>query len=109
MFSLFKRKSELYPWYGKQPILEFIKAHIDEKGDLTPEGEELPDSNEFYSGKSFRWAAGAMDGVLSHHTVGSDQQMNKVNQLIEKLRKQTAKQDIKRDEQHTWKLWMRVF
>lgn len=51
MLSLFKSKTDLYPWYGKQPILEFIKAHIDHQGNLTKEGEELPDTTEFYSGK----------------------------------------------------------
>ncbi|MGD8189872.1 limonene hydroxylase [Brevibacillus ginsengisoli] len=91
MFSFLKSKAELYPWYGKQPILTFIQKHLDKSGNLTSGGEELPDSKEFNANEQLRFAAGAMDGILIHHTAGTEAHAQKVNELLQLLRKQTAK------------------
>lgn len=56
------------PWDQRPSIYEHVLAHTDpDQPGLTDGGETLPDENRVNDGSSFRWAAGALDGVMSHH------------------------------------------
>jgi hypothetical protein len=58
-----------FPWDRQPSIYEHIKAHIraSERG-LAEAGQTLPDEERVIAAKStIRWAAGAMDGVATHH------------------------------------------
>lgn len=51
------------PWDNHPSIYEFIKSHGD---DFDPSCN-LPDEERLHSDSQIRWAAGAMDGVVTHH------------------------------------------
>ena len=73
------------PWDRHPSIFEHIKAHIrpNKKG-LDEGGETLPDDERLNDDSQIRWAAGARDGVTTHH-VGSqdhDQQVAKLLDLV---------------------------
>lgn len=73
------------PWDQKPSILEFIHAHLDEgKPGLSDEVDLLPDEDRINQGSPIRWAAGAMDGVLTHHMGPSenDHAVRKMVQLV---------------------------
>lgn len=60
-----------YPWDHSPSIYGHIQAHIQpDRNGLTDGGETLPDEERLASESQIRWAAGAMDGVLSHHMGG---------------------------------------
>lgn len=54
--------------HARTSIYAYVRAHapLDEVG-LTAGGETLPDENKLRAESKFGWAAGAMDGVGSHH------------------------------------------
>ena len=57
------------PWDQRPSILEFVSSHIvNDKPGLTEDGYTLPDEEHVGKDSKVRWAAGAMDGVLTHHT-----------------------------------------
>jgi hypothetical protein len=56
---------ERRPWENGRPILEVLR-------DAGPGAGELPDEAE--GGNQVRFAAGAWDGILSHHVAGVDEQ-----------------------------------
>lgn len=57
-------------------IFEFIRAHIvDGRPGLSENGYTLPDEDRLNHGSALRWAAGALDGVTTHHmSAGQDQE-----------------------------------
>jgi hypothetical protein len=55
------------PWHNRPSIFNHIQTHLDEEGRLTKDGYELPDEALRNKDKPLRFAAGAMDGVFSHH------------------------------------------
>ena len=62
------------PWDRKPSILEHVRAHIDPaKPGLTEGGEALPDEEQINAGSQIRWAAGALDGVMTHHAGGGSE------------------------------------
>lgn len=92
MFEFFKRKNTiLLPWIGKESIYNYIKRNLNSEGNVSSEFEKLPDDNEFFEDKSFRWIPGAMDGVLIHHAASSHEEKNKIIRLSKLLRKQITK------------------
>jgi hypothetical protein len=73
------------PWDQRPSVFDHIKAHVvDGRDGLTEGGETLPDEERIAAGSSVRWAAGAMDGVMSHHVGGGDhdEQVRKAVALI---------------------------
>ncbi len=61
------------PWDQRPSIYDHIRSHVPADGPgLTEGGETLPDEERVNAGSKIRWAAGAMDGVLSHHMGQSD-------------------------------------
>jgi len=60
------------PWERKPSIFDHIVAHI-QSGELDDDGEDLPDEERVTEGSGIRWAAGARDGVATHHMVGTEQ------------------------------------
>jgi hypothetical protein len=56
------------PWDRRPSILEFVRSHIDAgKPGMAEGGHTLPDEERIGQGSKIRWAAGAMDGVATHH------------------------------------------
>src|ERR1700722_2559019 len=56
------------PWDRHPSILEFIRSHAAaDKPGLSEHGYTLPDEERISHGSKIRWAAGAMDGVMTHH------------------------------------------
>jgi hypothetical protein len=61
------------PWDRQPSILEFVRCHIcPDKPGLTEEGYTLPDEEQINAGSEIRWAAGAMDGVATHHMLAGE-------------------------------------
>jgi hypothetical protein len=62
-----------FPWDRRPSIYDHIKAHIraNEKG-LAEAGQTLPDEEQIGANSTIRWAAGAMDGVATHHMGSKD-------------------------------------
>jgi hypothetical protein len=73
------------PWDQRPSILEFVRSHIatDQPG-MIEGGDTLPDDERVGAGLKFRWAAGAMDGVATHHmgTGASDDAVRKTVELV---------------------------
>ena len=66
-----------YPWDKHQSIYEHMKSHIQSGQEELADGwETLPDEERLASKSEskIRWAAGALDGVMGHHSSGSDSQ-----------------------------------
>ena len=59
------------PWERKPSIYEYVRSHV-QAGKVIEDGEDLPDEDSVFAGSQVRWAAGAMDGVGTHHMGGSD-------------------------------------
>lgn len=82
------------PWDQRPSILEHISSHVDPiKSGLTEGGEKLPDDERINAGSKVRWAAGAMDGVATHHMGGGEigEQVGKTVELVlEYCRQPTA-------------------
>jgi hypothetical protein len=58
------------PWGERPSIYDDVRAHVRPDGSLPPE-YVLPDEPE-PDGSRIQWAAGALDGVLSHHMGGGE-------------------------------------
>jgi hypothetical protein len=73
------------PWDRRPSILEFVRSHIstDQPG-MMEGGYTLPDEERIRAGSIIRWSAGAMDGVTTHHTIGSenDEAVSKTVELV---------------------------
>jgi hypothetical protein len=77
---------QVFPWDRLPSIYEHIQAHIEPgKNGLPPSGEELLDEERIGSTSKIRWAAGAMDGVLTHHMGGGPDEDN-VSTLLDRVR-----------------------
>jgi hypothetical protein len=75
------------PWHNRPSIFTHIQTHLDEEGRLTKDGYELPDEALRNKDKPLRFAAGAMDGVFSHH-VGpeeTDKEATRMANLIKMI------------------------
>jgi hypothetical protein len=57
------------PWDRRPSIFEYVRSHlVTDKPGLTGNASyTLPDEERIGRGSKIRWAAGAMDGVFSHH------------------------------------------
>ncbi len=77
--NIFNRKT---PWENRKSIYEYIKNEIDTNGSL--KNMELPDDKED-DGTQLKFAAGAMEGILSHHAGGSDKDVKELAVLIDKI------------------------
>ena len=56
------------PWDRRPSILEHVRSHVATDGPGMAEGgDTLPDEERIAQGSKIRWAAGAMDGVATHH------------------------------------------
>ncbi len=64
------------PWDAHPSILEHVRSHVPADGPgLTAGGETLPDEDRIAQGSKIRWAAGAFDGVATHHMgTGEDEE-----------------------------------
>ena len=51
---------------SEEPLLAYIRRHLDAAGRLSDDGLDLPDTKAVGSNE-LRWAPGALDGVLGHH------------------------------------------
>jgi hypothetical protein len=77
--------SPAMPWDQSPSILEVVSSHIvKDKPGLTEDGDTLPDEERIATGSKIRWAAGAMDGVLTHHMgkTESDEAVRKIVELV---------------------------
>lgn len=55
-------------WDERPSIYEHVRSHVNpDSPGLTQGGDSLPDEERVNEGVGLRWAAGAMDGVSSHH------------------------------------------
>jgi hypothetical protein len=71
------------PWDQHPSIFEFVSSHIaEDKPGMTQEGEALPDEEPVRKGSHFRWAAGARDGVTTHHESKSENE-EKARKIVE--------------------------
>ena len=56
------------PWDQRPSIYDHIQSHtVAGRPGLTKGGETLPDEARVNDDSKFRWAAGALDGVMGHH------------------------------------------
>ena len=70
-------------WDHGPSILEFVRTHVAEgKPGLSEDGYMLPDEDRLNHGSKLRWAAGAWDGVTTHH-MGAGQGEEAVRKTVE--------------------------
>jgi len=61
------------PWDRKPSIYEHIASHVPvDEPRLSEGGDTLPDEERVNAGSRIRWAAGALDDVVSHHMAEGD-------------------------------------
>ena len=66
--SLFGQKKQTESAWNEDSIYSLIQSRVDpETGKLDTDDLVLPDEVEVQGDRGVRWAAGAMDGVASHH------------------------------------------
>ena len=71
------------PWDQGPSILEFVRSHVTEgKPGVSDDGYTLPDEDRLNHGSKLRWAAGAWDGVTTHH-MGAGQDEEAVRKTVE--------------------------
>jgi hypothetical protein len=71
------------PWDRRPSILEFVRSQIVAgKAGVAEGGSTLPDEAQISSGSRIRWAAGAMDGVATHH-MGTGKNDTTVRRTVE--------------------------
>ncbi|MEQ9070324.1 MAG: hypothetical protein RLO18_26560, partial [Gimesia chilikensis] len=64
---------ETLPWDVRPSIYDHLCLHIvSGQPGLVEAGYQLPDEERVNEDLELRWAAGALDGVMTHHTGGSD-------------------------------------
>ena len=74
-----------FPWDSHPSIYEHIKAHIRSgQTGLAEGGQTLPDEERIGANSQIRWAAGAMDGISTHHMGGKD--TDQARQLLKLVR-----------------------
>lgn len=79
-----------FPWDAHPSIYEHIKAHIRPgQNGLAEGGDTLPDEERIAGKSQVRWAAGAMDGVFSHH-VGAGKHDDDAESLVSLIREYCA-------------------
>ncbi len=65
--------TQQFPWDRHPSAYEHIKHNIREnQTGIAKEGETLPDEERIAANSKVKWAAGAMDGVSTHHFGGQD-------------------------------------
>jgi hypothetical protein len=70
------------PWDRRSSILEFVRSHIAvDKPGMTEDGYTLPDEDRISEGSKIRFAAGAWDGVLTHH-MGANENKETVRKMV---------------------------
>ncbi|QDV19677.1 hypothetical protein Pan153_43430 [Gimesia panareensis] len=63
------------PWDIRPSIYDHLCLHIvSEQPGLVEAGYELPDEERVNEDLELRWAAGALDGVMTHHSGGSNEE-----------------------------------
>lgn len=74
-----------FPWDRRPSIYEHIKAHTraNDQG-LVEAGQTLPDEEYIAAKSTVRWAAGAQDGVSTHHLGGKA--TDHASQLLKRVR-----------------------
>lgn len=71
------------PWDVGPSILGFVRSHVAEgKPGMSDDGYTLPDEDRLNRGSKLRWAAGAWDGVTTHH-MGAGQDEGAVRKTVE--------------------------
>lgn len=71
------------PWDQRPSIYDHVRSHVDPTtSGLIEGGETLPDEERINDGSQIRWAAGAMDGVATHH-MGTSQQDEQVRKTVD--------------------------
>jgi hypothetical protein len=90
--GLFGRKSDegdpaplSMPWDQRPSILDFIRSQVaPKKPGASDGGHELPDEERIRQGSQVFWAAGALDGVATHHFGGgaNDETIGKTLALV---------------------------
>jgi hypothetical protein len=74
------------PWDREPSILVFVRSHVVAgRPGLTEEGDTLPDEERINRGSNLRWAAGAQDGVMTHH-MGAGPDEETVRRTVELVR-----------------------
>jgi hypothetical protein len=83
------------PWSGiradlptvtaEEPLLSYIRRHLDAAGRLDPRDLDLPGPASLSSGQ-LRWAPGALDGTFGHHAKPDDSE-RRAPDVAEKLAK----------------------
>jgi hypothetical protein len=63
---------------SEEPLLSYIRRHLDAGGRFAPGGVDLPDEATSAS-TGLRWAPGALDGVVGHHGGRGDHVRNAQN------------------------------
>ena len=80
---LFGGKPPSMPWDRRPSILEFVRSHVAAgKPGMSEDGYTLPDEERIAHGSKIRWAAGAMDGVTTHH-MGAGENEETVRRTVE--------------------------
>jgi hypothetical protein len=79
-----------------EPLLSYIRRHLDAAGRLTPEDLELPDRT--YDGDTgLRWAPGAFDGVMGHHAGSGDgDDVQHIAELVIKASKRQSRRRLQK-------------
>ncbi len=80
-------KDDSLPWYNLPSVFEYIKANLDSDGNLSKEGNKLPDEERRYENEKVRWIAGGLDGTLSYHAQSgnSAKDTKKVVELVKAI------------------------
>jgi len=86
-------------WYGpavtSEPLLSYIRRHLDAAGRLVSEDLPLPDEPP-PSDSGLRWAPGALDGVMGHHAVPDDDgRAPRVAELLAKAFKRQTRRRLR--------------
>ena len=64
-----------------EPLLSYIRRHLDAGGRLAPDGVDLPDETTS-ANTGLRWAPGALDSVVGHHGGRGDHVRNAQNVAV---------------------------
>jgi hypothetical protein len=71
------------PWDCRPSILEFVRSHTATgRPGMSDDGYTLPDEDRLSQGSKLRWAAGALDGVTTHH-MGAGRNEETVHRTVE--------------------------
>lgn len=74
------------PWDQRPSILEFVRAQVEAgKSGMSEDRYTLPDDERIAQESRIRWAAGAMDGVSTHH-IGAGDHDEAVREMVKLVR-----------------------